>query len=293
MQALLLLLALVASDVTLALDANLPATRKSFTAAKNDLYKKVYAGHRRTFYCGCKYNARRQVDLASCGLQSLSSIARAKRVEAEHVFPAAQFGNFRRCWRNPRDFPSCIKSSGRTVSGRTCCQRVDPVFKAAHNDLMNLYPVVGYVNLRRSNYNWGMIPGEKRQFGVCNIEADSSIRRAEPPNEVMGDIARTMFYMSETYRFRLSRQDQQLYRAWSRQDPPDSWEIKRARHIKAIQGRGNRFVEDYADIFGHTTPRTDMHLGSKVWTHGKKLRLHRINIDDLLVAEGYAEFKEY
>jgi deoxyribonuclease-1 len=67
-----------------------------------------------------------------------------------------------------------------------------------------------------------------------------------------------MFYMEETYGFRLSNQDQQLYTAWSRQDPPNAWEIERTRRIKAIQGRGNRFVEDYAAIFGKaaTTPAT-------------------------------------
>ena len=59
-------------------------------------------------------------------------------------------------------------------------------------------------------------------------------------------------YMEETYGFNLSRQDQQLYTAWSRQDPPDAWEIERIRRIKAIQGKGNRFVEDYARIFGKT-----------------------------------------
>jgi deoxyribonuclease-1 len=65
-----------------------------------------------------------------------------------------------------------------------------------------------------------------------------------------------MFYMADTYGFNLSRQDQQLYTAWSRQDPPDAWEVERNRLIKAIQGRGNRFVEDYAAIFGKaaTTP---------------------------------------
>ncbi len=231
---------------------NLPRTASTFTAAKRTLYEQVYFDRRVTFYCGCTYSTDRQIDLASCGLEALVGKPRAQRIEAEHIFPAAQFGNFRPCWRNPKDFPQCVKSSGKTVSGRECCQRVDPVFEAAHNDLMNLVPSVGEVNGKRSDYNWGMISGEKRAFGTCNIEVDSSIRRAEPPENVMGDIARTMFYMSDTYRFNLSRQDEQLYTAWSRMDPPDAWEIERNRRIKAIQGRGNRFVEDYAAIFGKT-----------------------------------------
>ena len=98
-----------------------------------------------------------------------------------------------------------------------------------------------------------MIPGEKRAFGACNFEVDPSIRRVEPPETVQGDIARTMFYMADTYGFRLSRQDEQLYTAWSRMDPPDAWEIERNWRIKAIQGKGNRFVEDYAVLFGKAT----------------------------------------
>jgi|GEM_PF-683068 len=230
----------------------LPRTPSTFTAAKKALYDRVYADHRVTFYCGCRYDADRRIDLASCGLESLAGKPRAQRIEAEHIFPAAQFGNFRPCWRNPGDFPACAKSDGKTLSGRACCQAVDPLFEAAHNDLFNLVPAVGEVNGKRSDFNWGMIPGEPRVFGTCNFEVDSSIRRAEPPETVQGDIARVMFYMADTYGFNLSRQDQQLFTAWSRQDPPDAWEIERTRRIKAIQGKGNRFVEDYAALFGKT-----------------------------------------
>ena len=251
----ILLLACISSPILPAAASSpgdLPRTASTFTGARKALYDQVYFDHRVTFYCGCTYSADRKINLASCGLTTLASKPRAQRIEAEHIFPAAQFGNFRPCWRNPGDFPECVKSSGKTVSGRECCQRVDPIFEAAHNDLFNLVPSVGEVNGKRSNYNWGMISGEKREFGACNFEVDSSTRRVEPPEAIQGDIARTMFYMSDTYRFNLSRQDRQLYTAWSRQDPPDTWEIERNRRIKAIQGRGNRFVEDYAAIFGKT-----------------------------------------
>lgn len=233
---------------------NLPNTPGSFESAKRALYEQVYADHRVTFYCGCTYSADRKVDLASCGLEALADKPRAQRIEAEHIFPAAQFGNFRPCWRDPRSFPVCIKSDGSALSGRQCCQQVDPVFNAAHNDLFNLVPAVGEVNGQRSDFNWGMIPGEKREFGACNFEVDSSIRRVEPPESVQGDIARTMFYMTDTYGFTLSDQDRQLFTAWSRQDPPDAWEQTRNQRIKAIQGKGNRFVDDYAAIFGKAAP---------------------------------------
>jgi deoxyribonuclease-1 len=56
--------------------------------------------------------------------------------------------------------------------------------------------------------------------------------------------------MEDTYKFRLSDQDRQLFTAWSRQDPPDPWEIERNGRIKSLQGKGNRFIEDYSALFG-------------------------------------------
>ena len=243
----------VTPPTTASPSGSLPKSPGSFESAKKILYGQIYADHRVTFYCGCAYSPDRKVDLGSCGLEALADKPRAQRIEAEHIFPAAQFGNFRPCWRSSRDFPECVKADGSALSGRKCCEQVDPVFETAHNDLFNLVPAVGEVNGKRSDFNWGMIEGEPRVFGTCNFEVDSSIRRVEPPESVQGDIARTMFYMVDTYGFNLSRQDQQLYTAWSRQDPPDAWEIERNRRIKAVQGRGNRFVEDYAALFGKAT----------------------------------------
>ncbi len=128
------------------------------------------------------------------------------------------------------------------------------MFEAAHDDLFNLVPAVGEVNGRRSDFGWGMIPGEKREFGSCDFEVDSGLRRVEPSETIRGDIARTLFYMEDTYGFRLSDQDRQLFTAWSRQDPPDAWEQTRNQRIKTLQGKGNRFVEDYTALFGKAAP---------------------------------------
>ena len=224
----------------------LPTTAGSFSTAKRWLYEEVYAGQGTTFYCGCDYNSDREVDLQSCGMEQYAGNSRAERVEAEHVFPASQFGNFRKCWREPETFDECHTSSGNVISGRSCCERVDPVFEAAHNDLHNLFPAVGNVNGQRSNYNWGMVPrSSSERYGDCDIRIDSSIRRVQPPDGVRGDIARTMFYMRDIYGFRLSRQDEQLYTAWNREDSPDAWEIERDRRITKIQGISNPYVSDY------------------------------------------------
>jgi deoxyribonuclease I len=42
-----------------------------------------------------------------------------------------------------------------------------------------------------------MIPGEKREFGACDVEIER--RKIEPRPEIRGDIARTYMYMDWAY----------------------------------------------------------------------------------------------
>ena len=57
-------------------------------------------------------------------------------------------------------------------------------------------------------------------------------------------MARTSFYMEDTYGIRLSDPQRQLLTAWNTMDPPDEWEKERNHRIAKMQGRGNRFVEE-------------------------------------------------
>jgi len=221
--------------------SKLPNTPKTFSKAKKLLYGKVYKGHRETLYCGCSYTKHRKVNLNSCGVKPRKNAKRAKRIEAEHVFPASQFGNYRQCWREK----ICTKKNGKKYKGRKCCEHSDPVFKAAHNDLHNLFPSVGEVNGDRSNYKWGSVQGEIRSYGKCNFEIDRQRKIAEPPESSQGEIARTMLYMEKTYGFRLAKSKKKMYKAWSKADAPNAWEIERNKRIKAIQGNGNTFIENY------------------------------------------------
>ena len=223
--------------------SQLPKSPESFEKAKRILYNDIYKGHNITFYCGCDYDPKSKlVDWKSCGYVPRKNPERASRIEAEHVMPAHQFGNFRQCWREPKKV--CPE---KEMTGRQCCEAKDTVFETAHNDLHNLFPAVGEVNGDRSNFNWGMVEGSKREYGACPIEVDESIRRAEPPDAVKGNIARVMFYMEDTYGFKLSDQDKKLYSVWSKQDAPDEWEIERNQRIAAIQGKDNRFISGYGN----------------------------------------------
>jgi deoxyribonuclease I len=224
-----------------------PGIALSFSAARTALYDTVYSGHRVTFYCGCRYDRDGRTDLKGCGLGTLDGSSRAQRVEAEHVFPVSQFGNSRRCWREPAAFSKCRSDGGNTLSGRACCERVDPTFVTAQNDLHNLVPAVGAINAARSNFNWGELRSGSR-LGDCEMRFDPILRRVQPPDAVRGEIARTMFYMRDSYGFRLSQQDEKLYAAWNNADPPDAWEIERNRRIRRLQGKGNRYVEDYRTL---------------------------------------------
>lgn len=201
----------------------------SFSAAKRELAV-IYGAHSVSFYCGCRFGARGkrlEPDLAGCGYQPRKNANRAGRIEWEHVMPAWVFGHQRQCWQE---------------GGRRACRK-DATFKRMEADMHNLVPAIGEVNGDRSNYAYGMISGEPRAYGHCDIEVDFKGRIAEPAAGVRGDIARTYFYMRDRYGLRLSRSETRLLEAWHLTDPVDAWELERNRRIRQVQGNGNPHVE--------------------------------------------------
>lgn len=202
-----------------------PAT---FAQAKRALAA-IYADHPVTFYCGCTFNES-GIDSASCGLVPRRQPERASRVEWEHVVPAHVLGGDLPCWQE---------------GGRGAC-RSDPLFREMESDMHNLVPAVGELNGDRSNFRYGIILGEPRQYGACDFEVDFSARVAEPKPEIRGDIARTYFYMADRYGLELSPLQQALFRHWANLDPLDDWERERADRVERVQGRVNRFVNPEA-----------------------------------------------
>ena len=104
----------------------------------------------------------------------------------------------------------------------------------------NLQPAVGELNADRSNYHYGIIPGEPREYGACDFEVEGKL--AEPKEDIRGDIARTYFYMEDTYGVRISDKQRKLFEVWNRQDPVSEWERIRAERIEKIQGNKNKFI---------------------------------------------------
>ena len=192
-----------------------------------------------TFYCGCSYTDK-VIDLASCGYQPKKDAKRAKRLEWEHVVPAHAFGQSFKEWREGH--PDCVDSQDRPFKGRNCARKMVKLFRLMEADLYNLQPAIGEVNGLRSNFSMEMIPGEKREFGACDVEIEN--KKVEPRPEVRGDIARTYMYMDKAYPGQgvISQRNRKLFEAWDQQDPVDEWERERARRIEAIQGNPNPFI---------------------------------------------------
>ncbi len=62
-----------------------------------------------------------------------------------------------------------MNKKGKPFKGRNCAQKVNIKFRYMQADMYNLVPAVGEINGLRSNYGFGIIPGEKREFGPCDM----------------------------------------------------------------------------------------------------------------------------
>lgn len=210
--------------------------------AKQEIFFDQASGPEGELYCGCQWKwvgkSGGRVDAESCGYEVRKQQARGERTEWEHIVPAWTFGHQRQCWQN---------------GGRKNCVATDPVFRAMEADLFNLYPSVGEVNGDRAHFNYGMVSGVSQQYGRCATRIDFTSRTAEPRDEVKGLVARTTFYMFDRYNLNMSRQQQQVLIAWSKQHPVTDWERERNDRIARITGYSNQFV-----------------TGERAWTLGYK-----------------------
>ncbi|TJY57349.1 hypothetical protein E4T66_18255 [Sinimarinibacterium sp. CAU 1509] len=199
-----------------------------FETGKKVMYA-VHKSHPIDLYCGCAYHGK-SLD-GSCPVTTPSYRERLRRVEAEHMVPASDFGRQRSCWR----------SAPKGTSGRNYCREVDPDFRAMEGDPHNLWPVVGALNATRSNYRFGEVPGEARNFGQCDFElsADGAGHFVEPPEAAKGVVARAYFYMERQYGQRISKSQRRVLESWARSHPPTVFEVERARAIERLTGLHN------------------------------------------------------
>ena len=220
-----------------------PHTNESFSKAKKQM-KQVYFDNQFTFYCNCIYDYKKEkgrekmvVYNDSCGYKPRKNKKRAETIEWEHIMPAYRFASGLQCWNEK----ICVDKNGKSYKGRKCCEKVDKKFRIMQADMYNLVPSVGELNGDRSNYSYGIIDGEARLYGECDFEVSG--KKAEPKEDIRGDIARTYFYMEETYNIELTNEERQLFIMWNKLDNISQWEKVRAKRIKEIQGNENKFIK--------------------------------------------------
>ncbi|WP_137297652.1 endonuclease [Psychromonas sp. SP041] len=214
-------------------------TNQSFSKAKKQLETGVYSDNRVTLYCGASFDAKKNITPPT-GFHTDKYIKRSKRVEWEHIVPAENFGRTFKEWRDGDAL--CVSSKGKSFKGRKCAEKVNNEYRYMQADMHNLFPAIGAVNALRSNYNFQMQPGVESDFGSCAMKIND--RKAEPPVDARGRIARAYLYMDEAYsRYNMSSSQKQLMTAWDKMYPVSAWECMREKNIADIQKNNNIFVQ--------------------------------------------------
>lgn len=205
----------------------------NFQKAKNDLKKIFNKPDLRTeFYCGCSYNEHWELDLNGCGYKIRKNADRAKRIEWEHVVPAAFFGRAQSCWRD---------------GGRKGCEKTAAQFNNFEGDLHNLRPSIGEVNGDRSDRMYAEV-SIKSPYGKCDFRLGPD-GTAEPRDAVKGQAARVWFYMADKHGFEIPEPYRALYVSWAQKFPVTDQERRINDAIKAVQGDSNTYIT------GEKTPR--------------------------------------
>jgi deoxyribonuclease-1 len=223
-------------------------TLSSFSGAKKKLEKHVYLSdsERVTLYCEAAFDENKNITLPA-GFVTTKHKKRASRVEWEHVVPAENFGRHFPEWREGH--AQCVNSKGKAYKGRRCANKMNNDYKLMQADMYNLYPAIGAVNARRSNYNFAMLGNVENSFGRCAMKVSGT--KVEPPAESRGTIARAYLYMDKAYsRYSMSRQQKQLMNAWHRTYPVEQWECQRAKRIQNIQGNENMILKQSCQAAG-------------------------------------------
>ena len=214
-------------------------TNDSFSQAQRMLERQVYNDHRVTIYCSAEFNAQKRVTLPA-GFTTPAHEKRATKIEWEHAVPAENFGRAFPEWRDGH--PECVNRNGKPFKGRRCAEKVNMEYRHMQADMYNLFPAIGAVNAVRSNKQYSALPSSASAFGSCPAKVDGN--RFEPPDRAKGQVARAALYMADSYpKYRLSRQQQQLFEVWDKMFPVDAWECTRAKRIEKLQGNANARVK--------------------------------------------------
>lgn len=151
-------------------------------------------------------------------------------INVEHIFPMAWVVNELKC----KDRKQCRKKSTR--------------FNFIESDMHNLYPSRRDLNMLRASHRFGKIKGEIRAFSSFDFKIDNKRRIIEPAPASQGEVARAMFHMALTYKFKIYNKQAKTLMYWNRIDQPSKEEKRRNDLIESIQGTRNHFIDVPKDI---------------------------------------------
>lgn len=172
-------------------------------------WDKVYPKGGKTLYCSKRFGRHH-----------------GRSVNIEHVYPMAWVTRAEGC------------------RSRKLCRQASPRFNRIEADMHNFYPALKNINKARGSTPFGLIEGERRDFGRCDFEFDNRRRLVEPRPASRGNIARAMLYMHDSYGLPIYKRQGILLKKWNRQDPPDAEERQRNDLIANRQGTRNRFIDN-------------------------------------------------
>ncbi|WP_241566997.1 endonuclease [Hahella sp. KA22] len=118
------------------------------------------------------------------------------------------------------------------------CRENNEAYRRMASDLHNIYPEDARFELERRAAKFEEL-GNEVKANECGIRQVFGI--IDPPDDIKGDIARSLLYMHTTYNLPLYGNLDQLKR-WSRADPPTPEEIARDIQIRELQGNSNPFI---------------------------------------------------
>ena len=230
---------------------------QSFYAVKQVMLNKIYYDHLQTLYCdaefdkfkhikkpqGFKLPNIRKVDFKVYDISAEELKRKSERMEWEHIVPAENFGRTFTEWS--KGHKNCVSNKGKHFKGRSCAVQENEDFRYMYTDMYNLYPAIGAVNYLRANFNFTQFnqrDNVKNLFGSCSLKISKN--KVEPHNEVKGLIARTYFYMEQTYpRYKIGEPMRSILKIWDKKYPVTDWECQRAYRIEKVQGNANRNVK--------------------------------------------------
>lgn len=215
---------------------------KDFPKAKQ-IALELFSKHPSTLYCHCQFNQSKDVDLASCHMQSAHSSKRAYEMEWEHMVPASHLGRGHACWTQDL----CTNSHGHGYHGRKCCEHIDSAFKHKEAELFNLWPADGVINQLRQDYDYANLPHNDNTYG-CDFSIDNHQHLVEPFGSAKGTVARASLFMEEHYDIELSHEQHEQFLEWSHLYPPSQWEKDWDQAVFKVEGYHNRFITEASSL---------------------------------------------